>query len=348
MKYSKVRAALLGTVLAAAMTAAPVMAGEPTLDTGKVTELKVKKTVTVENGVTIPGNVTFKIESADNADGVTTPTNKIPANITINFNNTKTNKGDATTKDFTGTFTMPDFSAADAGEYTWKVTEDRNSLTNTPGTWTVVDTNDYYIHAYVDNTGNATYKITADNTKGQAEKLDEMDFSNTYVNNTANLKVTKDVQNKTYANPNATYAVTVTFTLPATSSEATITVPTGNGVTDASVSGTTVTFNIKDGATATFANLPAGTTYSVSETIPQDANYTASYKTVENGGAEATADTVSGALIGEGENKTTVVNTYKDVTMTGVVTSIAPFLALIAVAVAAIVAYLAMKKKIAR
>ncbi len=53
-------------------------------------------------------------------------------------------------------------------------------------------------------------------------------------------------------------------------------------------------------------------------------------------------------LIGEDTDSITFTNTYKDVTVTGVITNIAPYVALVVAVVAGCAAYMMLKKRMAR
>lgn len=342
MKNSKVKAILMSGLLAASMMLMPMSA----MAEGEVTALKVQKTVTAEKSVTIPNDVKFTITRVDNADGIKAPDNTKTLTATdLAFTNEKSTGVDIVKNE---NLTTPEWKAEDAGEYTFEVKEDTSNLTSADGYgWTTVDRQAYYVHVLVDNTGKATYTITKTNTKGDSNKQSEMDFANTYTKK-ASLSIEKNVPDKTYANPAKTYDITVAFTLPATApTDFAIAPATGNGVTDSVVSGTTATFRITDGSTAVFSNLPAGTTYTVTEASGD--NFTTTFKTIEDGGKEsAAASTAANKLVGEGTNKTTVINTYTTITPTGVVTSIAPFIALIAIAAIAIAVYTSMKKRMTR
>ena len=85
---------------------------------------------------------------------------------------------------------------------------------------------------------------------------------------------------------------------------------------------------------------------SVTETAVE--GYTASYKQVV-GGTEG--ETVDGTSVPEtiiydsGSNKVSYVNTYKDITVTGVVMNNAPFAAMIAVAVLAFASFVFIRFK---
>ncbi|MEE3419539.1 MAG: hypothetical protein VZR02_00335 [Lachnospiraceae bacterium] len=353
MKRNMMKAALMSSILAASMVIAPVsvMATDvtPTLST---TQPTIEKTVNVAEGVTVPSNVTFKITQTTNADGMISPKEDIAVpDVTV-----ATASGTSATGTLvkTATTAIPAFTSADAGEYTFKVVEDIDSLTAADGFgWTSTDSNDFYIHVYVSSDGTTEYSVTDSNNAADTTKLGKMTFTNTYTKSTS-LSVSKAVVNSEYVDLNKEYDFNIRFTKASTTADdATITVPTGVTFTDAG--GTEVTslaydtvyhFQMKKDDSVTFNNLPAGTKYSFSETTTP-ANATVTYSTVSNGGA-ATAVAPSSSLIGEGTNTCAVTNTYQKVTPTGVVTSIAPFIALIIAVVAGIFLYAGVKRKVRR
>lgn len=118
---------------------------------------------------------------------------------------------------------------------------------------------------------------------------------------------------------------------------------------------------LKNGQKAVFQDIPAGLKVTVVES--KEANTTAAkVESWMNGATSATTqnytqtdsswttDTSTGTklTIGQARNTIRFTNTYKDVTPTGVVTSVAPYITLVVVAVAAVAAYVAMKARVAR
>jgi hypothetical protein len=91
------------------------------------------------------------------------------------------------------------------------------------------------------------------------------------------------------------------------------------------------------------SNVLVGTTYNVEETAV--AGYTQSYAAVSNG---ANVTDTSDVLVGEKTNTGTMTNAYNDITITGVLLNSAPFILLGAIAVAGMVAYGMIKRKMAR
>ncbi|MBQ8133582.1 MAG: hypothetical protein IJ192_04115, partial [Clostridia bacterium] len=92
--------------------------------------------------------------------------------------------------------------------------------------------------------------------------------------------------------------------------------------------------------------VPAGTTYTVKETDTQ--NYTASVALVENGTTvtnKGAADTITAAVAGEKKNTVTFTNTKNSDVLTGVLTENAPFIAMVAAAVLALVGYVAVRRR---
>lgn len=154
------------------------------------------------------------------------------------------------------------------------------------------------------------------------------------------LKITKSVAGD-YVDKNNDYTFTLRFTNAAPN-----TVKVSDGTKEYDY-GTDYTFTLKDGAEKTFTVVPAGTTYTLSEADFTNKK-TTEYAVVSNGKTVSSTAAPSGTLVGEKANTVTVTNTMKDVTITGVMTSIAPFLALIAAAAAVAIVYLSVRRKLHR
>ena len=71
---------------------------------------------------------------------------------------------------------------------------------------------------------------------------------------------------------------------------------------------------------------------------------------VANGGNSTSIqnDGTTNNLVGENTNTAKITNKFKDVTITGVMTTYGPFVAMIAAAVAAIAVYAAVRRKVSR
>ncbi len=242
-----------------------------------------------------------------------------------------------------------------AGTYAWVVKETANTYTGTgemqydPETYTLV--------AVVNNTDNGgttvaeSYLIKGTVEEASGEKVGTATFTNKYTEKTSDgtnkpLVVTKKVEGN-QGNKQQDFTFTVTFTapdvLPAGKTKAdvlnAITATAGEGavITNeakvaADATSRTFTFTAKDSKNVTFNDVLVGTTYTVDEETPSD--YSASGE-VE----QATVLSEDGANV-------TVTNTKSATVVTGVIVNNAPFIVMIGVAAAGVVAYGAAKRKI--
>ena len=120
--------------------------------------------------------------------------------------------------------------------------------------------------------------------------------------------------------------------------------------------GKEVTFKLSDGEKLVFEKLPAGTRYNAVEVGKKD-GYIPTMKVIENGreytvnneddAAELTTATNDGkgSLVGENENRVTFINTYKEVSETGINTNNMPFIVLVGLSVSAFIVLAVAKKK---
>jgi len=335
MKNSKVKAILMSGLMAASMMIAPMSAmaasdNEPT----------ATKTVKVADGVTIPDNVTFTVAQDTNEDGTTSPS-ATALSWTVDA---ETKGGTSKTGSFSAEATSLDIAshlaktgdALTAGEYTFKVTETTPTKATGDYGWIATDSTEYYVHVFVTNTGDVNYRVSKTD---KTTKVSDIKFENTYTA-TATLKVSKTVEHPEYANADTKYKFHITFT-KAEPNTGSVTIGTGDTATTVAY-GKAYDFTLEDNKSLTF-NVPAGTTYTLTEdnaTNVQSTTFTVNGSKVSE---------VTNVLVKEGnENTAAVTNTYKDIAPTGVVTSIAPFIALIAIAAIAIAVYTSMKKRMTR
>lgn len=370
MKASKTRAILMSGILAACMLLGAGSSWAEEKKQPSADEPTIEKTVNVAKGVTVPNEVKFSFSQVRNADGVLAPNEAQAGQFTdleipvLSFTDTTWTNKTSEQGAFSNSVTTALAEKTDAvGEYTFQVQESAPTQPDedTEYGWVVVDSGEYYIHVYVDKDKVHKYSVTSENVADGTgkKKLDKLSFTNTYTKK-ASLEITKNVTNPEYVDKDTYYEFSITFTRASTTDKNVKTLPAKNEVeftedkgeavsTGSSIDyGKAYQFKLKDGGSATFTDIPAGTTYTLKEsTFKNAATNPVTYTVTENGVAKTeTTTSPSGALIGENENKVVVTNTYKDVTVTGVLTSIAPFLALIAVAAAAIVVYLVVKKKV--
>lgn len=193
----------------------------------------------------------------------------------------------------------------------------------------------------------------------------------------ASLIIKKAVSDTKYEPANQEYEFTVTFTENSLNTAANGLEPNtysykvynSDGTEDTakadSITGLTGTIKLRNGQYVKFDDLYAGTRVTVKEAYVKNLD-SVSVAIVSNGDTgsasfsnvssttDLTVNKVSttqektGILIGEKNNSVTYTNTYKDVTETGVVTNVAPYITLVVVAVAAVAAYMGLKSRIAR
>lgn len=313
-KFKRLFAALVAAAMMMALCCVSAFAATEPSTTAPV----IKKTITIPKGVTVPSNVTFKITQVDNADNVAAPATVTIPDVTATVNGQSSKTGSIVVDNLAINFD----SVTAVGEYTFKVVEDDASLTG--GKWSVRDGEDFYVHVYVDKNNNKKYSITGTNEATDTVKLDEITFTNA-VSAKSSLTVKKTVDND-YVDKDTEYTFTIKF----------------------SDKDTAETFILKAGQSKDFPNLDAGVTYTLTETKPTGANYVStSNSLVENSAEAKTVDglEVKDALIGEGTNSVEVTNTYKQVSPTGVLTRIMPFVAMIVAAGAAAAAYFVIARK---
>ena len=89
-----------------------------------------------------------------------------------------------------------------------------------------------------------------------------------------------------------------------------------------------------------FDTIPVGTTYSIAEAAN---GYTAEYSV--NGGTAVSSDTLSGGTITAAENSVAFTNTKTQQIATGILTTVIPYILLIAIGVGGTLAYMTLKEK---
>ena len=248
-----------------------------------------------------------------------------------------------------------------AGEYDYTVKEDTptdkvKGMSYSPTTYT--------LRVYVANDKDGTLyvkHITAQDETGK--KPEKVLFTNTYTkkggedSHTDSLVVRKETQGE-YADKTKKFKFDVYFKNAATNSDTELTGKIGDKEYKFAYNGTT-RVELSDGEELRFAEIPAGTRYTVTEVGEKD-DYTPSVNVMENGGktvnkkANNDEDGLCSAnnggtnLIGEKENKVTFVNTYKDVPVTGIIANNAPMILVAALGVLAMLGYALTKRKFAK
>lgn len=313
----------------------------------------IKKQLVMPEGVTVP-EVTFeyKVEAtgAQKDDAATIN------DITINFT-----KQDQANKNTAGQLVVnkeADIEFATefkhAGYYTYEVSEVNDKKENF-----TYDQEKYTLNVMVENTneGPKATSYTASNSAG--EKVTSLDFINKYEQGNAKLTITKSTEGN-YADRTKKFDFTIEF-IP--SSVAEVITPdykgtiTGGSETREFDYVTSKDFQLADGETLTFNNLPVGTRYVVTEKGVKDGYIATKVATLENGqngytngatedeeGLASAADNQNN-LVGENANSVEYTNTYNDSPLTGVVLNNMPFILMAAVAVAGLVLLMVLKKK---
>lgn len=349
MKTMKIKSIAMAGVLSLSMLAGmPVMAA--TKDTSEVPT--ITKTVTKADGVTSIDTsnqtVTFSVKQVQNKDGISAPSSIKDSNKTISLtdlNNIPT----------TAILTDDEVSQLKTGEYTFEITENipEKPVDDNGFGWTVLDKSTYYLQILVKNDNTKIYQIYQTNGETDPSKKDSASFTNTYNKKGGDLTVTKTVSNPSYVDANQTYPITIEITLPdvvdsAKSQTAVTATVSGKDNAESKTKATvskdqastkkvTVSADLKDGEKIIVTNLPVGATYTFSE----DTKNLKNFKEVKY------SNSGEGKITVNGSNET-VTNTFNDVTVTGVVTNIAPYITMVVVAGAAIAVYVVLKKRLAR
>lgn len=278
-------------------------------------------------------------------------------------------------------------SLSDVGEYTFEVKETTTLTKNADGSqasfgWTKVDETTYYLRVLIKQDGTNYYFLTTtygDTTVGNKKSVAE--FTNIYNKKSTTdgspdgeankLTVTKEVVNPGYVSGSNLYDIDVTVQLPTTQKNAndqyfiadgdyTVTFVQGcilgnacnadvDDRVDTNLSSGTVSYtgHLHDGDSIVISDLAEGATYSVVETGTDKFQNldTTKYKV---DGATTGAETCTNQTFDNNDSTVIVENTFKDVTATGVVTSVAPYITLVAVAAAGVAGYVVLKGRIAR
>lgn len=344
----KILAMLLAVMML--LSVASVAMAEPTdapatptySDHGTVTLTKTYKLV--GDGVSPAETFKYTIEKVSVTDAASTVTKENMPVPTFADENGEIafEAGEATTagasKDLT--INLPTYTSV--GVYTYTIKE-----TSSKTLGVIYDETAYTLVVTVIHGGNGLIREVALRKTGATTKSDAAAFENTYTAN--KLSVTKNVtgklgdQSKKFKfkvrfanqNPNNTeMKSTVTATIA--------------GAEDSTFSFSFTedyTFELSHGQTAVFANLPAGITYKVfeldenneviSDTEKQmNGNYTVSYDNDKEGLTNGTA------------KQTTITNTYEGTIDMGVMLDSMPYVLVLAVVGAAVIALIAKKRRV--
>ena len=363
---------MLAIVVAGAMTMGLAMSTSVFATGGdtatKTTEAYISKTFNTEVGK----NETFSFKATPvlgNTEKVTIPD--------INFTESETG---TTTKRAKVSF--PEWT--DAGKYEYTVTETgaTPAITDTKHQTMIMSKAEYTMDVYVSNSGSgfeisniivnkkkddkgtaATGKVDISNTDKNGFK-----FTNTYVQeagtgidptdpdptyaNDGSLNVAKAIEaNGGTVDTSKMFDFTATFNFPTGTDANTLGgVKDADGNTIAINEAGTYTFKLQANKNMKFTGVPVGTKISVVESATP--NYKGSAESVFNGVSQTKvaaskydeAITVKNTL-GQKQNKVDVTNTYNYVPTTGIIMNTLPYVLMIALCGAALMAFVAFKRR---
>lgn len=365
---------MLAIVVAGAMTMGLAMSTSVFATGGdtatKTTEAYISKTFNTEVGK----NETFSFKAtpvSGNTENVTIPD--------ISFSDTETGTKTKRTKVLFPT------SWKDAGKYEYTVTETAATpaITDEKHQKMIMSHAEYTMDVYVTNGDNGlgisniivnktkddkgtetTGKVDISNTDKNGFK-----FTNTYVQEAGtgtdpvnpgpdytkygSLDVSKIIKTDAAdtADTNKGFDFTATFTFPAGTNAATLGAKATIDGIATDITGTSHTFKLKHNQNVKFTGLPVGTKISVTESATP--NYKGSADVVINNGTKETvtaakydeALTVSGKSLGQKKNTVDVTNTYNYVPTTGIIMNTLPYVLMIALCGAALMAFVAFKRR---
>lgn len=363
---------MLAIVVAGAMTmglAMPTSVFAAGGDTAtKTTEAYISKTFNTEVGK----NETFSFKAEQvggNTEKVTIPD--------INFTDSETG---TTTKRAKVSF--PEWTDAGKYEYTVKETGAIPEITDGKHQKMIMSKAEYRMDVYVSNSGSGLEisniivnktkddKGTATTGKVDISNTDKngFKFTNTYVQEAGtgidptnpdptyakdgSLNVTKAIEaNGGTVDTSKMFDFTAKFTFPTGTDANTL-----GGVKDADGhvisidENGTYTFKLTANKNMKFTGVPVGTKINVAESATP--NYKGSAKSVFNGQAQAdvVADKYNEAItventLGQNQNKVDVTNTYNYVPTTGIIMNTLPYVLMIALCGAALMAFVAFKRR---
>ena len=153
------------------------------------------------------------------------------------------------------------------------------------------------------------------------------------------------------ADTNKEFAFTANFTFPTGTDGTTFGAKATIGDSTTTITGASYTFKLKHNQNVKFTGLPVGTKISVTESATP--NYKGSAEVVINNGTkEAVAETkynealtVSDKTLGQNKNTVDVTNTYNYVPATGIIMNTLPYVLMIALCGAALMAFVAFKRR---
>ena len=278
---------------------------------------------------------------------------------------------------------FPEWPDAGKYEYTVKETGATPAITDEKHQKMIMSHAEYTMDVYVSNGDNgleisniivnktkddkgtaATGKVDISNTDKNG-----FNFTNTYVQEAGtgidptnpdpdyttygSLDVSKIIKTDAAdtADTNKEFEFTANFTFPTGTDGTTLGAKATIGDSTTSITGTSHTFNLKHGQNVKFTGLPVGTKISVTESATP--NYKGSAEVVINNETKkAVAETkynealtVSDKTLGQNKNTVDVTNTYNYVPATGIIMNTLPYVLMIALCGAALMAFVAFKRR---
>ena len=273
--------------------------------------------------------------------------------------------GKTATIKFAGGFAAP-------GVYAYTMKEKPQQVGENEFGWSKTDDTEYLIRVLVKAGENGNedpvylvYKPDENGTYGtdkKYSKVDDLTIENAWTakagkDEESSFELTKKVEG-TGADYSADtkYQFKVTVTVPTSATKTTYTVD-GDAKDDKGAavknitSGSELVLYLENGKTAQFKDLPVGTTVAVTEVKEgvMAANTKTTIAYTENGDEkDVTGDNVTecSLTLGEGKNNAIYTNKYEDITETGLVMNLAPFVAMFAAVAGAIALYIAAKRRV--
>lgn len=372
MGMNKMFKKVLAVVAAGAMTMGMAM---PTFaaDEGKNTDAWITKTYNTEVGKAETFSFTATQKTGDGLIGTT-------ANVTmptISFTAAQTG-----TNSKRGQITFPTYT--EAGKYEYTVTEIQTADPEVSGEHEkmIMSKAEYTMDVYVTDgeNGPAVSNIIVNKVKDDKGKTidnkgkvdigntdtNDFNFTNTYVQEAGtgtnptnpdptykqfgSLNVSKIIKTDT-VDTNKEFEFIANFTFPTGTDETTFGAEATIEGSTKTITGTSHTFKLKHGQNVKFTGLPVGTKISVTESATP--NYKGSAEVVINNGTkEAVAETkynealtVSDKTLGQNKNTVDVTNTYNYVPATGIIMNTLPYVLMIALCGAALMAFVAFKRR---
>lgn len=297
---------------------------------------KINKTYTINGDTAVAPEETFTLEfegiSYVNGAGVADTTVTIPgiSDVTFEYGTDFTNSVASKTL----TIDPDDY---EIGVYTYKITEENN------GTAGVTYTDDelYLVLTILYNETEAKHFVAAMHVASAGgSKVNSIE--NTY--SAGSLVVSKEISGNA-ADMTAEFEFVVTFTAPQ-GTEFDLAVSNGVQIvtTDTPESGystTSVTykFDLGNGDSLSFENIPVGTMYTVTETKANEDNYTTTFTgTIDTNGGQATISDTSEATVD-------VVNARSSDVDTGITLDSLPFVLILAVCAGAVVLFVVKRRR---